>query len=69
MGTFRLFALVMAFVSPLVTVSGWIAILIAFGGAGAPMMMLVATVLVAVFSVGFVAWDTTCRVLARSTPT
>ncbi len=55
MGTFRLFALVMAFVSPLVTVSGWIAILIAFGGAGAPMMMLVATVLVAVFSVGFVA--------------
>jgi amino acid transporter len=55
MGTFRLFALVMAFVSPLVAVSGWIAILIAFGGPGAPMMMLVATVLVTVFSLGFVA--------------
>ncbi|MGV9867501.1 APC family permease [Rhodococcus koreensis] len=55
MGTFRVFALVMAFVSPLVAVSGWIAILIAFGGAGAPMMMLVATVLVTIFSLGFVA--------------
>lgn len=55
MGTFRLFALVMAFVSPLVCVAGWIVILIAYGGAGAPAMMLVATVLVAIFSVGFVA--------------
>lgn len=55
MGTFRLFALVMAFVSPLVTVSGWIAILIAFGGPGAPAMMLVAAVLVTIFSLGFVA--------------
>lgn len=50
-----MFALVMAFVSPLVAVSGWIAILIAFGGPGAPMMMLVATVLVTIFSLGFVA--------------
>ncbi|WP_166904063.1 APC family permease [Mycobacterium sp. DL440] len=55
MGTFRLFALVMAFVSPLVAVSGWIAVLIAFGGPGAPAMMLVATVLVTIFSLGFVA--------------
>ncbi len=54
MGTFRLFALVMAFVSPLVTVSGWISILIGFGGAAAPVMMLVAMLLVGVFSVGFV---------------
>jgi amino acid transporter len=55
MGTFRLFALVMAFVSPLVTVAGWIVILIAYGGASAPAMMLVAAVLVTIFSVGFVA--------------
>lgn len=55
MGTFRLFAMVMAFVSPLVTVAGWIVILIAYGGASAPAMMIVAAVLVTIFSVGFVA--------------
>lgn len=55
MGTFRLFAVVMAFVSPLVTVAGWLVILIAYGGPGAPVMMLVAAVLVTIFSVGFVA--------------
>lgn len=55
MGTFRLFALVMAFVSPLVTVAGWIVILIAYGGPAAPVMMLVAAVLVTIFSLGFVA--------------
>ena len=55
MGTFRLFALVMAFVSPLVTVAGWLVILIAYGGPAAPAMMLVAAVLVTIFSVGFVA--------------
>ena len=55
MGTFRLFALVMAFVSPLVTVAGWIVILIAYGGPAAPAMMLVAAVLVTIFSLGFVA--------------
>lgn len=55
MGTFRLFAVVMAFVSPLVTVAGWLVILIAYGGPAAPAMMLVAAVLVTIFSVGFVA--------------
>jgi amino acid transporter len=55
MGTFRLFAVVMAFVSPLVTVAGWLVILIAYGGPAAPAMMLVAAVLVTVFSLGFVA--------------
>lgn len=55
MGTFRLFALVMAFVSPLVTVAGWVSILIVYGGEGAPLLMLAATVLVLIFSVGFVA--------------
>ncbi|WP_062831438.1 APC family permease [Mycolicibacterium brisbanense] len=55
MGTFRLFALVMAFVSPLVTVAGWLVILIAYGGPAAPAMMLVAAVLVTLFSLGFVA--------------
>lgn len=55
MGTFRLFAVVMAFVSPLVTVAGWIVILIAYGGPAAPAMMLAAAVLVTIFSVGFVA--------------
>ncbi|MDV3126012.1 APC family permease [Mycobacterium sp. 21AC1] len=55
MGTFRLFALVMAFVSPLVTVAGWLVILIAYGGPAAPAMMLVAAVLVTIFSLGFVA--------------
>lgn len=54
-GTFRLFALVMAFVSPLVTVAGWLVILIAYGGPAAPALMLVAAVLVLVFSLGFVA--------------
>jgi amino acid transporter len=55
MGTFRLFALVMAFVSPLVTVAGWLVILIAYGGPAAPAMMLVAAVFVTIFSLGFVA--------------
>ncbi|MGV9796801.1 APC family permease [Mycobacterium sp. NPDC003449] len=54
-GTFRLFALVMAFVSPLVTVAGWLVILIAYGGPAAPAMMLVAAMLVTIFSLGFVA--------------
>ncbi|ART69327.1 hypothetical protein BTO20_12670 [Mycobacterium dioxanotrophicus] len=55
MGTFRLFALVMAFVSPLVTVAGWLVILIAYGGPAAPAMMLMAAVLITIFSLGFVA--------------
>jgi amino acid transporter len=55
MGTFRLFALVMAFVSPLVTVAGWLVILIAYGGPAAPVMMLVAGALITIFSLGFVA--------------
>jgi amino acid transporter len=55
MGTFRLFALVMAFVSPLVTVAGWVSILIVYGGEGAPLLMLAATALVLIFSMGFVA--------------
>ncbi|MFS2087735.1 APC family permease [Paenarthrobacter nicotinovorans] len=55
MGTFRLFALVMAFVSPLVSVAGWVSILIVYGGEGAPLLMLAATVVVLIFSMGFVA--------------
>lgn len=55
LGTFRLFAIVMAFVSPLLTTSGYVSILIIFGGIGAPSQMLGAMALVAVFSVGFIA--------------
>lgn len=55
LGTLRLAAMVMAFVSPLVTVSGYMAILIIFGGIGVPAQMIAAMVLVAVFSVGFIA--------------
>ncbi|WP_213878926.1 APC family permease [Pseudomonas sp. dw_358] len=55
MGLFRLMGAVMAFAAPLVTVAGYISIVVLFGGVGAPAIYLAALVLVAIFAAGFTA--------------
>jgi amino acid transporter len=55
MGLFRLMGAVLAFAAPLVTVAGYISLIIMFGGIGAPAIYLAALVLVAVFAAGFTA--------------
>ena len=55
MGLFRLMGAVLAFAAPLVTVAGYISIIILFGGIGAPAIYLTALVLVSIFAAGFTA--------------
>lgn len=55
MGLFRLMGAVLAFAAPLVTVAGYISIIVMFGGIGAPAVYLSGLVLVGIFAAGFTA--------------
>lgn len=61
MGAFSLALTVLAFSAPLTTVSGYIPVALMFGGVASPLVFLIVTVMILIFSVGYVTLNTTVK--------